>query len=307
MRRRTRWIAWGVGGFVAILSLAVVVIAWVAGQGLLHPKREQRPETPTQVGLTWSYANFTTSDGVGLVGWWVPADETPADNGSVLFLHGYTDSKNQSLNVAPFLHRAGYNVLTFDFRAQGYSGGGYATAGILEVRDVQAAVEWLRLALNVSDPKLALFGWSMGGATAISAAPSVPGVDAVIADGSFSRLQNIVDTSIVHFIKNQIGFAVPRWPIGPLSVQFAAWSVGLELDANPPVEAIQKFRGPVLLFQGTADNRVYPNNGDELAAAGGANVTLLKVEGAGHVACLATDPDGYETAVLEFLGAAFSA
>lgn len=307
MRRRTKWILWGSGSAFGILLVAILVISWVAGQGLLHPKREQFPETPSAVGLAWSHANFTTEDHVGLVGWWMPADATPSDNASVIFLHGYTDSKNQSLEVAPFLHAGGYNVLAFDFRAQGYSGGAYATAGILEVRDVKAAVAWLNRTLNVTDPKIALFGWSMGGATGISASPSIPEVDAVIADGSFSRLQNIVDTSIVHFIKGQIGFSVPRWPIGPLSVQLAAWSVGVELDSNPPVEAIQRFEGPVLLIQGLADNRVYPNNLEELARAGGENVETLRIAGAGHVRCHATDPVAYEAGVLQFLGTAFSA
>lgn len=307
MKRRTKWIVWGSGGFVALLLLAMVVIAWVAGQGLLHPKREQPPGTPAAVGLAWSYANFTTEDGVALVGWWMPVDPTPADNATVLFLHGYTDSKNQSLQVAPFLHAGGYNILSFDFRAQGFSAGGYATAGILEVRDVKAAVGWLNKTLNVADPDIALLGWSMGGATAISAAPGLPEVDAVIADSSFSRLQNIVDTSIVHFIKGQIGFSVPRWPIGPLSVQFAAWSVGVELDSNPPVEAITRFDGPVLLIQGLADARVYPNNLEELARAGGENVETFRIPGAAHVDGYAMDPVGYEAAVLQFLGAAFAA
>ncbi|HLE48207.1 MAG TPA: alpha/beta fold hydrolase, partial [Candidatus Thermoplasmatota archaeon] len=214
--KAAKWTILGASSVLGLLLVAILAISWISGQGLLHPDREQPPETPSNVGLTWFSANFTTEDNVELVGWWMPADGSAEDNATVIFLHGYTDSKNQSLEPAPFLHEAGYNVLAFDFRAQGFSGGNFASAGILEIRDVRAAIAWLKAQPGFpTDPAVALFGWSMGGATGLSAAPDLPEVDAVIADGSFSKLQNIVDTSIVHFIKKQIGFGVPRWPIGP--------------------------------------------------------------------------------------------
>ncbi|HLE47262.1 MAG TPA: alpha/beta fold hydrolase [Candidatus Thermoplasmatota archaeon] len=307
LRPRYKWTIVAAGVVVGLLIVATLAISWISGQSLLHPEREQTAQTPASVGLPWTWANFTTEDRVDLVGWWMPSDGSPDDNATVIFLHGYTDAKNQSLAVAPFLHAAGYNVLAFDFRAQGYSGGDFASAGILEVRDVRAAIAWLKVQPGFpADPDVALFGWSMGGATGLSAAPDLPEVDAIIADGSFSKLQNIVDTSIVHFIKKQIGFGVPRWPIGPLSVTFAAWSVGLELDGNPPVAAIAKFDGPILLIQGTADDRVFPFNAAELVSAGGDNVELVEIQGAKHVACLDTDPERYGAAVVGFLAAAFA-
>jgi uncharacterized protein len=303
MRRPSRKaVGWTLGSLAALLLALVLVISWFSGQGLLHPDRELVATTPTDYGLSWSWANFTSEDGVALAGWWIPADSDPEDNRSIIFLHGYGDSKNQSMEIAPFLHRAGYNLLTFDFRASGESGGDFTTAGFLEVRDVAAAVAWLSSQPGMPpDPWIALFGWSMGGATAIRAAANLPTVDAVLTDSAFSRLQNIVDTSITHFFKKTIGVALPRWPFGPLAVTFAGWSVGVDIGDNQPRREIATLGRPILLIHGTADVTVTPANLEELEAAASQPVEVVRIEGATHVRSFLTDPKAYEEAVLGFL------
>lgn len=302
MRRAHRWTLISGGSLLGLLVMVVLVVSWVAGQGLLHPDRRVGSTTPSDVGLAWSYANFTTEDFVPIVGWWMPTDASPEDNATIVFLHGYGDSKDQSLAVARLLVPDGYNMLAFDFRACGESGGDYTTAGILEVREVDASIAWLTAQPGFpADPRIALMGWSMGGAVAIRAASKIDVADAVVADAAYSRLRNIVDTSIVEFIRDAIGFSVPRWPIGPLSVQFASWSVGVDLDDFPPTDALGKLDVPVLLIQGLDDKTVVPANVEELAAAGGPDVEVHKVPGVGHVGSLDNDPEGYRSLVGAFL------
>lgn len=299
---RRKQVAWIGGGLAALLVLSVLGISWFSGQGLLHPDRELVATTPSGRGLNWTWANFTTSDGVGLVGWWMPTDLTPSDNRSIVFLHGYGDSKNQSLEVAPFLHRAGYNVLAFDFRASGESGGTYTTAGLLETRDVAAAVAWVESQPGMpDDPFIVLFGWSMGGAAALRAAPDLVLVDAVVADAAFSRLQNIVDTSIPHFFKKTIGVALPKWPFGPLAVTFAGWSIGVDIGDNEPRRDIARIARPILLIHGTGDRTVLPQNLEELLDATGGAAEVLRIDGATHVLSYQTAPELYEATLLAFL------
>ena len=307
-RRIRKWALFSAGGLFAVLVVAILIISWIAGQGLLHPDRSLPAGTPSAVGMEWRWANFTTVDNVSIVGWWMPTDDSPHDNVTVIFLHGYGDAKNQSLPSAAFLVPAGYNVLAFDFRACGESGGAYTTAGILEMREVEAAYQWLQNQSGFErDPQGVLFGWSMGGSVALRAAARVEGIDAAISDGGYSKLQNIVDTSIVSFIEDAIGFRVPRWPIGPLSVQFASWSVGVELDDFPPSAAIGELRMPVLLIQGMNDTTVLPGNVDELVEAGGPNVEVYRVPDAKHVSSLRADPVNYPIRVLDFLNRTFPA
>jgi uncharacterized protein len=302
MRRPSRkMVLWSAGGLGVFLVVAILVVSWFSGQGLLHPDRELLATTPTESGLVWEWSNFTAEDGVPLVGWWMPADPTPADNGTVIFLHGYGDSKAQSLEVAPFLHRGGYNVLAFDFRASGESGGDYSSAGILEVRDVAAAVHAVASKPGMpSDPWIALVGWSMGGATAIRSAPRLPEVDAVITDGAFSRLQNIVDTSITHFFKKTIGIALPKWPFGPLAVTFAGWSIGQDIGDNVPARDIKDLDRPILLIHGTADTTVTPQNLEDLIEAH-PTAQVLRIQDGLHVRSYLAGPELYEATVLAFL------
>ena len=65
-------------------------------------------------------------------------------------------------NVFPmntFLHDE-FNLLLFDFRYPGRSGGSYASIGFHEKKDLEAAVKYLRNERNQSE--IGLFGFSMG-------------------------------------------------------------------------------------------------------------------------------------------------
>lgn len=298
MRKRWKRIIWASSILLGLLLIGVLVVSWKSGKALLHPEREQVANTPTGLGLEWEWANFTTDDGVPLVGWWMPANGSA--NETVVFLHGYGDSKNQSLEVAPALHAAGFNVLAFDFRAHGYSGGAYTTAGLVETRDVRAALDWLEARPEMGpDPPIALMGWSMGAAIALRSAPLFPEVDAVIADSAFSKMQHIVDSSISHFT------GLPRWPFGPLAVTFAGWSIGKDISDNQPVRDIGNIHRPILLIQGLGDTVVTPGQVDELARAAGEGVAVFKVAGATHVEAHLTAPEEYDSRVTDFLDTAF--
>jgi alpha-beta hydrolase superfamily lysophospholipase len=123
---------------------------------------------------------FAASDGVELVGWWIPAARAPASvrgslrqqwgKNTVLVCHGLAANKSNQLVMARQLVPGGFNVLAFDFRAHGESGGQLTTFGKLEVNDVLGAVRWVRE--NHADQAHKIFGVgaSMGGSALIVAA-----------------------------------------------------------------------------------------------------------------------------------------
>ena len=285
----------------ALLSMIILSAGLVGGLGyevadrLIHPPRDVPAMDPADRGLGFERAAFSTVDGLTLAAWWIPS-EAAVPSGTVVFLHGYGASKAQSLSVAPFLHRAGYDVLAFDFRAHGESGGSYTTVGLEEVRDVQAALEYLDAREDVDMASVALFGWSMGGATALNAARELPGVRAFIVDSSFARLENVVSHSLPAFT------GLPSQPFGTLSVLFASWMVQRGVWENEPARAIAQFDRPLLIIQGMADVIARPeSDGAALHDAAGPFAELWLVPEADHVNARRADPGAYEAKVLAFL------
>lgn len=293
---RRRWLrpaAATVAGLLLVGGL-VGAVSYELADRLLHPPRELRDATPAWRGLDYERIGLATDDGVPLVGWWVPAEEA---RGTVVFLHGYGASKAQSLAVLPFLHRAGYHVLTFDFRAHGESGGTYTTVGLEEARDVRAAVEWLRGRPEAATDRVALFGWSMGGAAALIAAPDLPEVEAVITDSTFARLDNVVSHSLSAFT------GLPHRPFGTLSILFASWMAHRSVTDNEPVGFAQHLGRPLLVIQGDRDPIARAeSDGEPLARAAGVFGELWIVPEADHVNARRADPAAYEARVVEFLG-----
>jgi pimeloyl-ACP methyl ester carboxylesterase len=282
---------------VVLAALGVGGVSWVAADKLVHPAREIKAVTPASRGLEYETATLLTEDGLHLAAWWIPAEEA---KGTVVFLHGYGASRSQALSVAPFLHRAGYHVLAFDFRAHGESEGAYTTIGIEESRDVRAAVSWA-LARTRADMPVALFGWSMGAATAVNAAGEMPEVDALVLDSSFARLANVVSNNLEVFT------GLPRYPFAPVIMLFASGMAGHAPSDNEPAREARELQRPILIIQGTEDRIATPEaDGRALADASGERAQFWLVEGAGHVDARRADPRQYEARVLAFLDAAFT-
>jgi uncharacterized protein len=284
-------------GVALLLAAAITIgsISWVASDGLIHPERDAYTRTPADLNLTYEAFNLSTSDGIRLSAWWMPAPNVTTAP-AVLYLHGYGDSMNQSLRVAPFLVEGGYHVLAFDFRAHGTSDGPYTTVGLDEVRDVKAALDWLSARADVDANRIAVLGVSMGAATGINAAAQDDRIVAVVADSGFAKLGNIVKNSISHFT------GLPRYPFGPLSVHFASLRIGIDVGDNQPANAVTKFSAPILVIQGEPDNIVIAkDDGEVIAKAAGDRAEYWLVPGAKHAEAVKTDPEAYRQRVLDFL------
>jgi len=105
--------------------------------------------------------------------------------GAILFCAGNSGNLSSHLEYLRMARRTGYSVLGFDYRGFG------ASDGVADLRhlvdDVKAALGWL--ATRLHDEPVALFGVSIGAASAFAAAAAVSDerhgrrVDAVICEG----------------------------------------------------------------------------------------------------------------------------
>jgi hypothetical protein len=112
---------------IHLFLILVLVIPYVMAAVMTYRPKVGIAGTPMKE-LSWPYEEvyFAATDGTKLSGWWIPAKGAER---TVLLCHGLGANKLNQLHMARRLHEAGYNVLTFDFRAHGESGGQFSSFG----------------------------------------------------------------------------------------------------------------------------------------------------------------------------------
>jgi dipeptidyl aminopeptidase/acylaminoacyl peptidase len=97
----------------------------------------------------------------------------------VIVLTGSGSTRDDVLDHAALVARAGYGALFLDFRGHGNSGGRIMDLGWGAERDVHSAVSWVLGQPGVT--RVGVLGLSMGGEVALTAAAEDPRIAAVVA------------------------------------------------------------------------------------------------------------------------------
>jgi uncharacterized protein len=269
---------------------AWVGVSWLFAHRLLHPGRRIAGLTPADLEMAYEDVSFGTGDGLTLRGWWIPG----GGRGTVVLLPGVAaDRADMLVTRGPFLHRAGYDLLVYDHRATGASDGEVITVGTREADDVEAAVT---LALGRGAGPVALFGHSLGGSIAILAAARDERVAAVIDDGGFGSVEELI-TSTGHRYTRPLPPGLLAAPVIFL-VQLLG---GFDLRAIRPIDAAARLRAPLLVMAGEADRMVPVGQQRELAERAAGPTRYVVFEGAGHGDAHTLYRADYEGLVLGFL------
>lgn len=280
---------WLAGAFMGLAVLFVSGVTLVVYQAL-RPVRWALDVSPRDFGLPYEDVRFPSEDGTDLAGWWVPAKDARA---TVVLCHGYPSNRRDMQPMIPFLHEAGYNVLAFDFRRLGESGGDMTTIGLREPLDLHGAVTYAK---SRSSRPLGVLGISMGAATAIMEAADDPRVVAVVADSPYAAL----DVQVARRFGNG--------PAARLAGRIAC-GLGSRLLRQPvsgasPLRAISKISPrPILLIHGDADTLIPDGDSRALFAAAGEPKILWIASGSRHVQAFHDHPDDYRRRVLSFFHA----
>jgi hypothetical protein len=204
-RRANGNLAWRYGRRV-LLAVAGVVAAGVllVPIGLAYiTTHVGRPVVPAN-DLRTAYENvsFTTSDGLKLVGWYVPSKNGAA----VIAFPGRKGPQPK----ARMLARHGYGVLLFDRRGEGESEGEPNSWGWGGTKDVKAAVAYLQRRPDVEPGRIGGLGLSVGGEMMLDAASNTKSLAAVVSEGAGARMfTEEMDQDLPPFEKATN--AVPAW------------------------------------------------------------------------------------------------
>jgi fermentation-respiration switch protein FrsA (DUF1100 family) len=290
------------------LILAQFALCYVIARPMLqsfllaHPRRAAAELTAQQAGKPVERVTFRATDGVELVGWFVPGDGSGA---TIAVSHGSGSNGPAAYPQVAFLNDAGYNVFVFDHRAHGQSGGKMTTLGPRETADLRGAVAYLQTRGDVDGSRIGALGCSMGSGVSIGAAAADPAIKAVVAESVYADMGELW----TRFGYVGIRGTSIHWSWGPL-MRIATWLwTGTRIAAFKPEALIKDISPrPVLIIHGEHDNAACTvADAQRLYRAAQEPKELWIVPGAGHCDAQAVVPLEYRARVLRFFDRALRA
>lgn len=248
---------------VLVLAIRLVVGCYIIAYFATFPPRRRLKHTPEEFGATFEDVLFPSRDGTLLSGWFVPAADAHP-HGVVILCHGMMANRTEMLGWAETLWNSSFALLMFDFRASSQSEGDRCTAGCHEPRDLRGAIDYLETRPDCVGLPLGVFGFSMGGATAIMAAAEDDRIQAVGAHGAYATLYGAIQQRCKHHFG----------PLAPIAERLIMrlgdrrhWFVQPPATVAP-VQSVQQFNDrPLLLLHGERDPIVPANHARRLYAA----------------------------------------
>jgi pimeloyl-ACP methyl ester carboxylesterase len=300
-QRRINWVRLLARLAVAVGALALVVYLGVsayAADKVTHASRLD-PGTCAEFGLTCQDVEFTsTVDNIPLKGWFVDSSGSK----TVLIVHGRDGVRSDKtigiMDITKALQANGYDVLLYDARDHGLSGGERYTLGALEVRDIEGALEYLT---SQGRTQVGVLGFSMGGATALRTAPTHPEMAAIVTDSAFADAKPMIDYSLSRYSGVPAIFNPGIRLVSRLLVGVDVWAL------RPEQEIAQLGDRPLLLIHSaddTYDDGVPVEHMYQLerAAEGNPNLRTWAAPGRGHVQSYNNNSGEYVSRVLAFFG-----
>ncbi len=260
-RRRFRWIV-----RAAVLILVAGYLKFVGLDSKFYYPNNTVYAQPHELGLTHEDVTFTTSDGLTLSGWFLPAQGNA--KGLVVHFHGNAANITAHLALVDWLPRAGYHVLMFDYRGYGQSGGHVTRAGT--ILDGHAAIDYALTRPEAQNLPLFAYGQSLGGAVAIVVAAERPEISALVAESAFGSYRHIA----ARHIQQLMYFNGP-------SRLMAAMCISAGHD---PLDVVGRLAPrPILVIAAENDSICFPDLSRELFKAAGEPKSFWLVPRAEHL------------------------
>jgi alpha-beta hydrolase superfamily lysophospholipase len=269
--------------FAFLFLLSVSLVLFVIGPVmLLQPYRRTfayyRKHTsvlhPSDLQLPYEELALKTAEGIPLSCWLIRAPEH--SRGTIIYLHGVSESKIAALPMAKLLHDTGFHVFLYDARRHGQSGGTFCTYGFYEKHDASMIVTYLSNRHDLRLGKIGLFGASMGAAVALQVATIDPRITAVVAESSFATLRGVFDDYQKRMIK------LPWHYLRNLVIKRSELMAHFKAGMVSPVEAVKNLHIPLFLVHGANDTLIPPASSEEVFTSANPPKELWIIPGARH-------------------------
>jgi uncharacterized protein len=204
---------------------------------------------PKDYGLNANVLDVTSFDNLMLKGWFFKAEIRPDYKPlTLIYLHGIGGCKEHFLPAAQGMVSQGFNVLTFDLRAHGQSGGDYCTFGFKEKQDISTYIDTL---LKIDSTQIiGIMGNSLGGAIALQALAHDKRLKFGVIESTFNELEKVVVEYGADYM-----FIKSPW-LAHKTLEKSAKIADFDPFSVKPCESAKSITQPVFMAHGESDNKI---------------------------------------------------
>lgn len=222
---------------------------------------------------------------------WFPNKEAKK---TIVFSHGITYTLFGSIKYMNMFYKRGFNVLVYDHRFHGKSGGSNCTFGYYEKYDLNTCIDWVLDRVG-SDSIVATHGESMGAATVLQHAAIDKRLAFVIADCPYKSAEEEFKYRL------KIEYKLASFPVINIASYINKIRTNAYYSEMSPISKIKDIRLPILFIHGDADTYIPYSHSVDMYNLKNDPKMLYIAKGAEHARSFVTNKYEYEKIVDEFL------
>lgn len=238
---------------------------------------------------------FSVPGGKEREGWFFPGQTTSP---TIILCHGYGTHRGDLITMVSALQKDRFNIFIFDFSGHGQVVG-TTSLGAKEVAELRAAINTILQRTDVDRTRVGIWGFDLGGYTAVRAALADKRVTAIAVDSVYDQPRMMFD-----LLAQRTGLARV-----PLAATFARWGYTLMnwgARNEPPLsQGVAALAGTNKFFIQGRDNPVLAESTLQLFLRSPEPRKQTVMPKSNYASMLEDERKAYETEVVHFFLASF--
>ncbi|AKL94223.1 alpha/beta hydrolase family [Clostridium aceticum] len=287
---------------LTILLLLIIGISFYLSTIVLYPKTLSPEETyhaeveagrineATFQGLHKEEVVIKSPYGYNLYGLYFPREGSKK---TIILCHGITYTLYGCVKYMALYLKRDFNVLLYDHRNHGKSGGSTTTYGFYEKYDLKAWIDWV-FQRHGDYCKIGVHGESMGAAILLQHAEIDTRVSFYVADCPYASLFDILK----YRLKKE--YHLPPFPFLQIANFFYRLKTKSSFHAVCPIKAIKEVDTPIFFVHGAEDSYIPSSMTTAMYHTKKGAKKLYLAPNAGHVKAYWHNQEEYDTLLHDF-------